>query len=799
MKKTKMLLGVIISIIFILGLLPVFAVSGVEINETNFPDAVFRAYIKENIEGADDDFLTTDELLAVHTIDVSEKGISDLKGIEHFLNLIRLRAGNNELTSLDVSGNPNLRTLVCAYNNLTSLDLSRNPFLAELYCYNNNLGSLDVSNNLLLETLYCQDSNLGSLDVSNNTELTTLGCYNNNLQSIDVSNNLKLEDLDCENNKLTTLDISNNTALRALVCAGNHLISIDASNSPNLVTRNMRNQTRDITINQNLMTYEMPAGFNSSNAWDLSGGSFDGGTLSVNEGAETVGYKYYSGFGERSYTYNSLWVTLNVTNSHTHETLDDGDCETPIICDCEREMLEASAHSFRYYAEDGVLYKVCQNEGCTVDNATATLISPEGERTYDGATEHNAEVTYSDTWTDGDMTISYKINGEANEDTTLAGSYAASITIDTDKTAAITYQVAKATPILSEEPSASKIQKGKTLSRSEITGGVVLGIDSEPISGTFSWEEPDKAMDSRGTHTETAIFVPDNTNYEQITENVSVKVYAGAGGVTSEVITNYTVKFETSGGEDIKSVTIKPNTKIKDIPEPEKDGFVFEGWYKDKGFTKRFENDDIVTSSMTLYAKWSEEEEETPEEVWENPFTDVKEKDWYFEIVKEATERNLMKGMTDTSFGPDENITRGMFVTILYRADGEVKASPHSFKDVTEDAYYNDAVAWASENDIVNGITDELFAPDKNITREEMVLILYRYAKYKDYDVSVGEDTNILSYNDFDKIEEYAIFPFQWACGDGIITGKGEGMLDPKGNSTRAEASAVIIRLLDKM
>ena len=135
-----------------------------------------------------------------------------------------------------------------------------------------------------------------------------------------------------------------------------------------------------------------------------------------------------------------------------------------------------------------------------------------------------------------------------------------------------------------------------------------------------------------------------------------------------------------------------------------------------------------------------------------------------------------------------------MFVTVLYRIDGSPEAGTSSFADVPADAYYHDAVAWASANGIVNGYSDTEFGPDDDILREQMAAMLYRYAAYKGIDTSVGEDTNILSYTDAGDISEYAIPAIQWACGAGLMSGNGDGTLTPLGNAIRAEAAAVFGR-----
>ncbi len=180
------------------------------------------------------------------------------------------------------------------------------------------------------------------------------------------------------------------------------------------------------------------------------------------------------------------------------------------------------------------------------------------------------------------------------------------------------------------------------------------------------------------------------------------------------------------------------------------------------------------------------------------PFTDVGPGDWFLENVKYVYEKGLMNGTSDTTFSPKQTTNRAMIVTILHRLEHSPAVDAQSpFADVAADQYYANPVAWAAANGIVNGISKTSFAPLNNITREQMAAILYRYAQFKDYDVSVGEDTNILSYADAETISEYAVPAMQWAVGSGLINGKGGGVLDPQGSATRAEVSAILARFCE--
>lgn len=187
---------------------------------------------------------------------------------------------------------------------------------------------------------------------------------------------------------------------------------------------------------------------------------------------------------------------------------------------------------------------------------------------------------------------------------------------------------------------------------------------------------------------------------------------------------------------------------------------------------------------------------ETPSET---KFNDVSANDWFASAVDYVTGKGMMNGTADNTFSPKANTTRGMVVTVLYRLENQPSTSAASFTDVASGAYYANAVAWANANGIVSGYGSGKFGPNDKVTREQLAAILYRYAQYKKYDVSVGEDTNILSYTDAQTITQYAIPAIQWACGAGVVTGKSGNKLDPQGNATRAEVAAMLMRFCENV
>ena len=177
------------------------------------------------------------------------------------------------------------------------------------------------------------------------------------------------------------------------------------------------------------------------------------------------------------------------------------------------------------------------------------------------------------------------------------------------------------------------------------------------------------------------------------------------------------------------------------------------------------------------------------------PFKDVTTDHPFYEDIKYVYEKGLMQGVSEDIFQSGTTTTRGMIATILYRMEGEPAVkNASSFRDVADGMYYSKAIVWAAANGIVNGYADGSFQPDQTISREQMAAILYRYAQYKGCDVSVGEDTNILSYTDATQVATYAVPAFQWAVGAGIINGTTASTLSPKGSATRGQVAAILHR-----
>ncbi|MDY4231627.1 MAG: leucine-rich repeat protein [Candidatus Faecousia sp.] len=190
-----------------------------------------------------------------------------------------------------------------------------------------------------------------------------------------------------------------------------------------------------------------------------------------------------------------------------------------------------------------------------------------------------------------------------------------------------------------------------------------------------------------------------------------------------------------------------------------------------------------------------------PTAVWKpSGYFDVKPGSWYEQPVQYATEHGLMNGTGTNTFEPESTMTRAMLVTVLWRYANAPKPGANPFTDVPNGKWYTDAVAWAAENGVVNGVGDGKFEPDGSVTREQMATILYRYAQKVGIDTS--KHTELSAFPDASRVSAYARAPMQWIVAEGVIGGSrenGQDWLNPQGNATRAEVATILMRFIENV
>ncbi len=276
-----------------------------------------------------------------------------------------------------------------------------------------------------------------------------------------------------------------------------------------------------------------------------------------------------------------------------------------------------------------------------------------------------------------------------------------------------------------------------------------------------------------------------NGGSSEESEKYAVQVDVTVNGI---VTANYQ---EAKQGNGV-TLTVKPDTgyKLDTLTVTTKDGRSVTLKQQGTRYTFIMPNTE-VTVSASFVPTGAVEPTPTSKPL---PFTDVAENQWYTDAIRYVYEQGMMNGVSANGdlFAPEATTTRGMIVTMLHRMEGTPVAQSASYPDVPENEWYTNAVAWASANGIVTGYDSGAFGPADSITREQMAAILYRYAQKKGYQTQKTDP--LTSFTDAGTVSSYAVQGMQWAVGSGLITGKGQGILDPGGSATRAEVAAILTR-----
>ena len=355
-------------------------------------------------------------------------------------------------------------------------------------------------------------------------------------------------------------------------------------------------------------------------------------------------------------------------------------------------------------------------------------------------------------------------------------------------------------------------------------------------------------------------------------ERVTIPPEGGTLQPGGEVKYTVTVTFDSQGGSQVPSQDITVGEPVSQPDDPTRTGYRFLGWYTAATGGARWDFTQPVTGDQTLYAQWAYLPPANPNykitigdtengtvtvnptaakegttvtitpvpdagyqvgtvsvtdrfgqavavdqqadgtytfvmpdgqvtvevtflqgEATDLPFSDVTESGWFYDAVTYAYENGLMDGVGTGLFAPNSETTRAQLVTILHRLAGQPAPSGDSgFSDVETGTWYTDAVAWAAQNGIVNGVSDTQFAPGDDITREQLAVILYRYATYQGYDVSQRADLS--GFVDAGTISTYAQEALSWANAQGLVLGFEDDSLRPQGTATRAQIAAVLMR-----
>jgi len=390
----------------------------------------------------------------------------------------------------------------------------------------------------------------------------------------------------------------------------------------------------------------------------------------------------------------------------------------------------------------------------------------------------------------------------ANGSATNAGSYEAVVTLKdevntewkSDFSGKLAWSIAKAEPTATVKK-ITKTYDGKKLTNADIDG-------TASCEGVFSWLTDCDDMVNVGKYDATVLFTPtDDVNYTAVEVEVVVTVKAQevqAPEIDDEdaetlddllseedfvdedgnVIEGELTWYDADGKKVMGDAQIEAGTEYTWIFVPATDNY--------ETVSGTYESDDAAGSLNGLIGILGGA-------AGTKKFDDVSRTDWFYDAVNYVVKEGLFEGVSEDEFRPNGSMTRAMLVTVLWRLEGEPTVFWYSdFEDVSAYAWYADAVAWASANGIVNGVSATEFDPDAPITREQMAAMLYRYAGFKGLDVSVDGDLN--AYADAEDVSDYAKDAMAWAVSNGFIQGMNETTLAPQGTATRAQVATILMR-----
>ena len=702
----KKLLSILLCLVMVVGLLPTaaFAAGFVEINETNFPDAKFRSFVKENLDKNKDDILDAMEIASVKMIEANKMGIKSLEGVGFFTALETLKCWDNELTGLDLSKNTALKDLQCSNSKLQSLDLSKNTELTRLSCGSNKLTELDVSKNTKLEMLDCESDSLLSymrlteLDVSQNTALKELNCYGVKMQKLNVSGCTALEELDCGGNQLTALDVSQNTKLTFLDCASNQLTALDVSKNPDLKDLYCRNNMLAVLdVSKNSKLESISCGKNGLTSLDLDKNKeityvnldnhqfYNKGTLPA---GETFDMKTLPGSFDPSRTKNWIGGTVDAAGILTVDA-------------------DATEVTYDYQTKSG--------------NTAAKYLMSCKLNVKGGTTP---VTKYAISVTGGIANLAKAAEGSVvtlTADAPAANMHFARWEVESGSEA-VTFANATNSTTTFPMP-AGEVKVKAVFEADEIMVPIQYDVSVLNDGNGKAFASPAKAA----ADTAITLTATPNAGYHFKAWRVIL------GGVT---ITDN--KF-TMPAEDVEVQAVfekdAPISKhpFLDVPA----GAYYEDavvWAVGKGITSgtnatTFDPNGTCTRAQAVTFLWRAAGSPTPKTKL-MPFPDVPIGSYYWNAVLWAIEQGITEGTSYLTFSPNDSCTRAQIVTFLWRAKGNPAVSGNApFTDVAPDAYYAAAVTWAEKNGITGGIGNGLFGSNNTCTRAQIVTFLYRAMK----------------------------------------------------------------------
>ena len=831
----KRILSIVLCLVMVFSLLPftASAAGATPIDEKNFPDPVFREYVRK-VAGSS--VLTDTIVRQIEALDVSKDNIkkvlgdrdpiTSLKGIRYLKYVRDLDCRYQKLTTLDLELNMRVERLDCYGNQLTDLWLRpTGTSLKYLDCGVNQLNALDLSKSSELTELYCRNSKLTALDLSANKKLQKIVAASNKLTTLDVRNLPELTYLDLQANfDLKAIDVSKNPKLEFLNVAQTGLTSLNVKNNRKLVELNVYcNQLTALDVSSNYLLKDLACFENQLTALDLSyNGALE--SLSVSDNPITeLNLHPLSNLQELS-CYKMKLTKLDVSrctelrrlycNDNQIETLDlrsnkklqalkcqnnrlswlDLSSNTaldPRYVDCSGNVYDIKVDKnlqYRVYpdlpcygATEGTYFTAARASGWT----GGTVSKVDG---WDVLTLNNAsikEVTYKyDTGNARIGKVDFKLNVTVPPESIIHN-------VDLKAEAPRAGESAKDPKVTPVDSKAKYVVEHADW---RVSGSMTV------FTGTF---EPGKKYDLNVVVTPKAGYHLDGLDDLKATVNGMKieKMFNYANGNKRILVATFTVEdlitisFDPNGGTGtMQPMKVKSGEKFE-LPKctftpPE--GKEFAGWLAVNG--KVYPAGDIVSSvgSSVLKATWKDKAEVDVTEM----FSDVT-KNWAYPGIQYCVTHGIMGGMGDGTFAPTGTTTRAQIVQILYNLEGTPAVSGTTpFTDLTAN-WYKPAILWAYQNNVVAGTSPTTFAPDQPVTREQIAVILTQYMFHVLKMERTWTPADLSTFPDGAQVSSWAKEAMQDAVALGLINGSkapdGKVYLDPQGSATRQQVATILM------
>ena len=807
------------------------AAAGVEINETNFPDAGFRAVVKEK-DTDGNNALSDSEIAAATKISCKSQGITSLKGIEYFTALEKLYCSDNELTELDLSQNTKLKELNCRTNRLTALDLRNNTELQMVICSQNALTELNLSHHPELEDVNCSDNALTELDLRSNSKLTNLEAGGNIREITLTGNTFDLTNLPVFFDASRMSELTDGTVSGSILTVDENAAVVTYSYDTGYIKTGLENvvftlaiagRGTDIAIDEAnfpdpkfrefLLSPEVNFDRNRDSkfsTWEIAlVRELD--IYGENIG-DLTGIEYFTELTQLDCASNHLTsldlrkntrlIELNARNNNLTSldlSRNTGLTELDVKYNALTRLdLRQNTGLTKLDVSNNALTSLdlSQNTGLTelVTEGNAYTIAPVDGRFHLVSLPSGFDAGKAGNWQGGTVSDNIlTINSDADRvtyDYDCGNGHTAVFTLEIPAQYTVTAHglYGGAMGITPGEDFTARYTVGAQVGlQIGIRDGFTLqGLTLEGISeDQLQWQAKDAESTTRGISFEMpANDVTVTVNWK---ENGSS---SGGGGGSSASTYAITVNSAEHGAVTSSHRTAARGTAVTLTAVPDK-GYVLDTIKavdsRDQA-VKLTEKNGKYTFTMPSGKVTVTPSFKAEIPAFENPFTDVHAEDYYYDAVLWAAKQGVTGGTSDTLFAPDASCTRAQAVTFLWRAAGspEPKSVLLPFADVPAGSYYAKAVAWAVENGITKGMSETAFAPNATCTRAQIVTFLWRAQKSPTADGA----------NPFADVpaDAYYYNAVLWAVENDVAKGVSETAFAPDDNCTRAQIVTMIYR-----